>query len=263
MFTAARMRPGFGEGVSIPSQRRWLRYVEAWVRDHGKKYIERRARVHEIHITGLRPGVRVAIRGFEDEGRRIVRKHVFLKAERRIVAEKEDDGVDVVLVPEKELWLDGSDVDIEFEKRNGAAGYNVVTSVSHVWFNAFFEGRGDESGVFEIKWDAMDGVKGTTAKGMQALEALRVVWSVEGTFTEMQEPEVGIPVPETGYPLEGASSKDLGEETEVVTDSEGEDIITDASDDDKKSTVVLAKVKAGIEVVDNKTALKKLDGGLA
>jgi len=34
-FTKKRMRPGFGAGVSIPSQLRWLDYVERWV-ENGK-----------------------------------------------------------------------------------------------------------------------------------------------------------------------------------------------------------------------------------
>ena len=29
-FTERRMRPGFGVGISIPSQQRWIRYVDRW-----------------------------------------------------------------------------------------------------------------------------------------------------------------------------------------------------------------------------------------
>jgi len=63
-------------------------------------------------------------------------------------------------------------------------GYTFVTSVAHVWFNSFFEGNGpenaehkpDDSGVFEIEWDKLDGIKGSLRKGTRALDKLAVVW---------------------------------------------------------------------------------------
>ncbi|TGZ78435.1 phosphatases II [Ascodesmis nigricans] len=67
LFTRTRMRPGFGEGVSIPSQRRYVHYVEQWARDHNHQYIEHRVRIHEVHVFGLRKGVVVAVRGWEDD----------------------------------------------------------------------------------------------------------------------------------------------------------------------------------------------------
>lgn len=225
VFTAARMRPGFGEGVSIPSQRRWLGYVESWAREHERRYVDQRVRIHSVQIFGLRAGVRVAIRGFVEEGRRIQTVHVFRKGERRVVGTREDDddeAVDVVLTPEKELWTPTSDVDVEFERRSSTTKY-VVTSIAHVWFNAFFEGKGEQrSGVFEIEWAKLDGIKGTSRKGVQALEKLQVVWSVENEGKLVEEPAEGGEVQALGR-AEGGS---VGGESSRV-EVEGEDIITD------------------------------------
>ncbi len=59
-FTSRRMRAGFGEGISIPSQQRWIRYVEWWAK-HGKVYVERPVEILEVHVVGLRDGVKIAV----------------------------------------------------------------------------------------------------------------------------------------------------------------------------------------------------------
>lgn len=82
-FTERRMRPGFGAGVSIPSQLRWVDYVERWARN-GKMYIERKVEVTEIRMFGLRDGVRVSVEGFEDEGKVIKTFHVFGSKETKV-----------------------------------------------------------------------------------------------------------------------------------------------------------------------------------
>ncbi|KAG9802580.1 phosphatases II, partial [Aureobasidium melanogenum] len=83
-FTERRMRPGFGAGVSIPSQLRWISYVDRWTQ-HKKVYVEREIQVMEVHVWGLRDGVKVSIEGFVDEGRVIKNFHTFSKKEREIV----------------------------------------------------------------------------------------------------------------------------------------------------------------------------------
>jgi protein-tyrosine phosphatase len=70
-------------------------------------------------------------------------------------------------------------VNIDFERRSKASytGFAMVTSIAHVWFNAYFEGGADhDSGVFETEWSAMDGIKGSARKGIRALDKLKVVW---------------------------------------------------------------------------------------
>ena len=80
-FTERRMRSGFGAGVSIPSQLRWIGYVDRWA-NHQKLYVERQIEILEVHAWGLRDGVKVAIEGFIDEGKIIKTFHVFSKSER-------------------------------------------------------------------------------------------------------------------------------------------------------------------------------------
>ena len=75
-FSQRRMRPGFGAGVSIPSQLRYLDYVDRWTRT-GKVYVERCVEILEVHVWGLREGVSIALGGYGDEGKRIDIVHRF------------------------------------------------------------------------------------------------------------------------------------------------------------------------------------------
>ena len=236
-FTERRMRPGFGVGISIPSQQRWIKYVDRWKR-HGKVYVERPVEILEVHVWGLRDGVKIAVEGYIDEGKVIKKFHAFQSSERALVRgkissetgfadvalevvgrkktmkdnkttdtvqkPKSDDttdsselpvdsqpddplpgGGDVVFRPSLRVVLPSSDINIDFERRNKTkyGGFTMVTSVAHVWFNTFFEGRGpeqsgepDDSGVFELDWDAMDGIKGSSRKGTRAFDKFAVVW---------------------------------------------------------------------------------------
>lgn len=273
-FTERRMRPGFGQGVSIPSQLRYVGYVDRWAKN-GKIYVERQIEIKEVHVWGLRDGVKVAIEGYVEEGKTIKVFHVFGKKERLVVegntpggsgiADKLSDmagmqdevkmpktntdvgGMDgtgdakvkanqeraatvgagsgpkkskkeatgsevggsaVIFKPAAPVILPTSDINIDFERRNKATyGWTMVTSVAHVWFNAFFEGHGpekhgvpDETGVFEIEWDKMDGIKGSSRKGTRAFDRLAVVWKAipdadrGRTHDVIHEPGVHSPV---------------------------------------------------------------------
>ena len=61
-FTERRMRAGFGVGISIPSQQRWIRYVDRWTKS-GKIYLERPVEILEVHVWGLRDGVKIVVEG--------------------------------------------------------------------------------------------------------------------------------------------------------------------------------------------------------
>lgn len=357
-FTERRMRPKFGPGVSIPSQLRWIGYVDRWTNVGGKKYVDRELEIVEIHVWGLRNGVKLCVEGFVDEGKKIKVFHTFHRDERLVVeggapgstgfmdsiydmagygmspgAEKailnearetdiqngtnftgespvqspvaktpdtpvasspagaatpalpeetkpvkthtpklisrnkstnsikdklpsrskskkqkssptdaspdsasagqsssstpkpeenvdpEPGGQAVIFKPHAPIRLPTSDVNIDLERRNRAPssmGLTMVTAVAHVWFNAYFEGNGPERdgrpethGVFEIDWDKMDGIKGSSRKGTRAADRIAVVWrSVvpEGEADEapggkvagdeIDEPAAGSPVPQ-------------------------------------------------------------------
>ncbi|KAK7981541.1 hypothetical protein PG996_009245 [Apiospora saccharicola] len=133
----------------------------------------------------------------------------------------EPGGQAVIFKPKQPIRLPTSDVNIDLERRNRAPssmGLTMVTAVAHVWFNAFFEGNGPErdgepetNGVFEIEWDKMDGIKGSSRKGTRAADRIAVVWrsvvpkgpeaeaatkngGVAGD--EIDQPGVGSPVPQ-------------------------------------------------------------------
>ena len=214
-FTLRRMRPGFGLGVSIPSQLRWVGYVDQWANAMGKQYVERPVEIVEVHVWGLRDGVKVAVDGYVDNGKRIRSFHTFTRQEKTVIEDRhkpekstssEPKDVElltspvngtpessslslssiqgpaqtIILKPVEPLILPTSDVNIDFERRNkaGYTGLTMVTSIAHVWFNTYFEGghEGHDSGVFEIEWEVMDGIKGSIRKGTKALDRLKVVW---------------------------------------------------------------------------------------
>ena len=265
-FTGRRMRSGFGAGVSIPSQLRWISYVDRWSK-HQKLYVERQVEILEVHVWGLRDGVKVAIEGYVDEGKTIKTFHVFNKPERISMDDPQqldtpvtDGTIDlptpasastpqlptastpvstsaVIFRPHHPIILPSSDICIDLERRNKATyGWTMVTSVAHVWFNAFFEGRGPENhgdptsdGVFEIAWDAMDGIKGSARKGTKALDRIAVVWkAVPGDGKPpviITEPREGETVPEERAAdwrqvEKGGLRKDLGLRTESPVSAE-------------------------------------------
>ncbi|KAL2121063.1 hypothetical protein VTJ04DRAFT_5090 [Mycothermus thermophilus] len=371
-FTERRMRPGFGAGVSIPSQRRWIGYVERWARAGKPAYVDRPVEVLEVHVWGLRNGVKVSVEGFVEEGRRIEVFHTFGKEERIVVeagapggggvldmvqdmvgyggksttteegtGESESDaprsdelnhhqakksatskasslirklskreagsapnliklagnsknnsstssqtsstttittttaslaskssprsqsattlaasnsssssnsdpepgGQAVIFKPAAPIRLPTSDINIAAERRSRAPGKKLglalVTAVAHVWFNAYFEGNGpeqngraDESGVFEIAWDKMDGIKGTEQRGARALDRMAVVWRFvedeKEQGEEIREPGKEGPVPQaTAADWRGGNraDPDAGEELGLV--------VVDGDDDDE------------------------------
>jgi hypothetical protein len=331
-FTERRMRPNMGKGVSIPSQLRWIGYVDRWAK-HGKLYVERQVEVLEVHCWGLRDGVKIQVEGFVEDGKLIKNFHTFTRDEREIVrgevkttgmaqavqevmykngwgsaAGKKDtkstqdskntsttsldkqqnpenpstqenpDGAtiskrnsaeslpigtgDVVFRPTKRVVLPTNDINIDVERRNNAAfDLTMVTAVAHVWFNAYFEGNGpeqvgkaDESGIFQIEWNAMDGIKGSSRKGTQAFERIAVVWRAlsadEGRpGVIITEPREGENVPQSqpadwkgAKGVEPSESKDLGLRTASPETSETNLSKANSirSENDKKTNIISA-----------------------
>lgn len=303
-FTERRMRPNMGKGVSIPSQLRWIGYVDRWAK-HGKLYVERQVEILEVHCWGLRDGVKIQVEGFVEDGKLIKKFHTFTKDEIEVVrgevkttgmaqavqevmykngfgpsTSKKDlhtphhdpdspgpsaadppehlDGAatsakasqeslplgtgDVVFRPRTRVVLPTNDINIDVERRNKAAfDLTMVTAVAHVWFNAYFESNGpeqngnaDESGIFEIEWEAMDGIKGSSRKGTQAFERIAVVWRAlnadEGRpGIIITEPKAGEEVQQSGPAdwrgakgVEPSEDKDLGVRTGSPTDSQAD-----------------------------------------
>ena len=154
-FTERRMRRGF-EGVSIPSQQRYLRYVQRWT-DDGKKYRDMRIRIDALEVMNLRSGYQLAVRAFAQDGEVIETVHEFSSTAEASVA-----GSVTKLTPSRDVVIT-SDVCIYISKG---------TSWAHFWFNTFFE-----SNPFSIQWHEVDGWKGTRLRANQAYDTLVVHWT--------------------------------------------------------------------------------------
>jgi hypothetical protein len=287
-FTERRMRPNMGKGVSIPSQLRWIGYVERWAK-HGKVYVERQVEILEVHCWGLREGVKIQIEGFVNDGKKIKTFHTFLRSEREIIRGEIEKGGgiasvvqevmgkkqsplvnstnmdgaqssrelpveegrgDVVFRPSKRVVLPTNDLNIDVERRNKAAfDLTYVTAVAHVWINTYFEGNGpeqggiaDESGVFEITWEAMDGIKGSSRKGAQAFEKIAVVWKA---VKSDGKPGIIITEPKLGEEVKQSSPADWRGQNDVEP-NEGKDIGLRTSSPIESSNVSRASsVKGG------------------
>lgn len=330
-FTARRMRPGFGQGVSIPSQRRWITYVDRWAAQ-GKRYVERRVQVLEVHLWGVQDGVRVEVEGFMEGGRKVRAFHRFSHSERTVIegpgnngkvgtgdsegegsasesttstrsrakrakdklrssmlfsqaigrmatqvttpglqapssasssvsrlSKDTDDvgpsatatpesGPAIILRPSKDVTLETSDVKVSVQRRSKPRQLapSIITSVAHIWFNAFFEGRGpeletpEESGVFEASWDEMDGLKGFMKLGTRAFERMAVVWKVVGEGEEVRQPGV---------------HEDVGGAT--AADWRGEEAVVDGVEAEVDKVAVEENMDVGVEVdVEERAGLK-------
>ncbi|QDS71161.1 hypothetical protein FKW77_010057 [Venturia effusa] len=148
-------------------------------------------------------------------------------------------GADAVFRPKKPIILDSNDINVDTERRTKSAyAFGLTTSVSHVWFNTFFEGNGpenngraDTSGVFEIEWDKMDGIKGSSQRGQRAFEKLQVVWKVAdgGMGNVVREPAPGEEVKQA-EPANWEGAKD-----EVEPDKGA--VMPESSDEEDQGTV--------------------------
>ncbi|KAK9465095.1 protein-tyrosine phosphatase-like protein [Lipomyces arxii] len=120
-FTARRMRPGFGEGISILSQRRYLRYFENWAKDPNREYREIPVVVTEVRILNPVPGLEVRCCGFKEHGRKVVPIYVFTHDDH--VGEHEIIGT---VAEESDKWQNASEesLDNETEGGNGKGNYD-------------------------------------------------------------------------------------------------------------------------------------------
>lgn len=375
-FTQKRMRPQFGAGVSIPSQLRTISYVDRWTKG-GKKYVDREVEITEVHVWGLRHGVKVSVEGFADEGKKIKVLHTFSKKERHIVQgdapggggvmdflgdaispvgddeeiyedadyneivdgnqsnssgvgnkesthsrsqskkgsrtsqllrnssvkklagnsksktinpadfatkssntstptsgqststlpiadtsrptladTSEPGGMAVIFKPSTPIRIPNSDISVSLERRNRTPAYmglTMVTAVAHVWFNAFFEGNGPEndgkaedSGVFDIDWEKMDGIKGSSRKGTKAADKISVVWRAVGDQTDSNSPP-GVVITEPG---EGSPVAQMRPAAWKGGDEE---------DPDKKRRLGLRPAEPGSEAVSRASSVRSED----
>lgn len=114
----------------------------------------------------------------------------------------------MIFRPSTPIILPTNDINLAIERRSRASyGWSTPTSAAHVWFNCFFEGNGPEnaatnscdntdqlgsdlSGVFDIPFNAMDGIKGGVRQATRAFDRVAVVWKVVSDGGDGREEEV-------------------------------------------------------------------------
>ena len=107
----------------------------------------------------------------------------------------------VVLCPPAAVLPATPDVNVEVERRSRSLSARpLVTSTAHSWFNVFFESGAPEnggapkrmSGTYEVAWEGMDGLKGSSQRGLRAVERVAVRWEIAAGAEEgPQEEERG------------------------------------------------------------------------
>jgi len=142
-FTIQRMR--IGEGVSIASQRRWVRYVDFWANTLERTYKPRTVRICKIEFWGMRimdqgDKIEVGIAGFQDGARvgskEVDKIHVFEDDERTFDSDK------ATYIPRKEIIVN-ADVNM-FLTRHRLLHVSeripkIPMSISHCWINTTLE----------------------------------------------------------------------------------------------------------------------------
>ncbi|BFZ57280.1 Telomerase protein component 1 [Savitreella phatthalungensis] len=204
LFTEKRMRKGFGEGVSIPSQVRYLDYVSLWHADGERYRGDYGVRVTAVEVVGQVANTRLALRRFGGEGKTIEtvleldksncditrrRGHrsktgtdtsIDTSSTATSAAEKDPEGVITTYTLKQPL---ATPPDIGIYLSRGQAWM-------HCWFNAWFEdglptapvdtarqSEKPKEGSFAIAWDGVDGWRGTTfVKGRKSFESVLVRW---------------------------------------------------------------------------------------
>ena len=178
VFTKIRMRPAFGQGISILSQRRYLKYLHDYVHLLNQQY-------HGIEVQI--EAVKVWHQASEDIGMRLAR---YRGGGASVISDYEFSGRDIVkqegaftvLVPGRKVVMP-ADVCVQVE-HSVMVGRTipVVHSSAYMWFNAFFEVYGSAEGfdfernkcVMRVSWRDMDGFKGTHKRGSALFDRLDI-----------------------------------------------------------------------------------------
>lgn len=182
VFTKNRMRPKFGQGISILSQRRYLRYMHDFVHVLNHQYRPIEVQINEVKIwRSVYGDIDVRFCKYSESGTSIVSVYEFSEAD---VAHRSPECI--VLSPRVPLRLP-ADICMSFQHALMVGGtIPVVHSSAYTWFNTFFETYGcpegfdfrQTQGAKRLAWNDLDGFKGTQKKGSVLFEQIEVCWSV-------------------------------------------------------------------------------------
>ena len=135
----------YGEGVSIPSQRRWVRYVEMWATQLDRKYTPGKVEILKVQFWGMKIGdggdkVEVGIAGFIEgrnaDSKAVGKIHIFSEDERK------SENNTVICTPKSPIPTT-SDVNMFLTRHRLLHSSEIVPrvpmSISHCWINTAME----------------------------------------------------------------------------------------------------------------------------
>lgn len=190
IFKSKRMRLGFGPGVSIKSQVRYLQYTQFWS-EAGRYYpfLEKSIKVESITLCCARYHDIIVKIG--DYGANQVRQqHTFNPAEQNIVR-LPDGGMDMVYAFIDNTRRLNPDIILKFTRSKVILGaIKTPHSLATCFFNAYFEAKGSlresSKSLLEnqtplistsLTWDDMDGIIGSSSKGAKLFDKIVIRWT--------------------------------------------------------------------------------------
>lgn len=184
LFTDKRMRYGFGSGVSILSQRRYLHYVEDWLAMGKSYYSDLIVEIQTLKLVKPKyDDIEISCHTFQHNGQSTSQDYKFLVSD---IVERSKDFV--LYIPASQLCV-GPDVNFTFHRKKSLKKIvPVMHSTACVWFNAFFETYATDpnftvrNGKFRVNWNELDGFIGTTTKGSQTFESVEMHWNIISGF---------------------------------------------------------------------------------
>jgi phosphatidylinositol-3,4,5-trisphosphate 3-phosphatase/dual-specificity protein phosphatase PTEN len=183
VFTSSRMRLSFGEGVSINSQRRYLRYTHDYVHVLNQQYKPIHIEIDEIKIYGqLYKDIDLKIARYT-EGSRVI-SNIYQFNQNEVV---DRTSAVVIFKPQQGRIVLSADICVMAQRTKVVGGkLPIIHSSAYMWFNVFFETYGSTEGFdfcqtngrIEVPWKEMDGYKGTSNRGSELFEKIEVYWHV-------------------------------------------------------------------------------------
>lgn len=205
IFTECRMRAAFGEGISISSQRRYLRYVEDWVHVLKQQYYHPiKVKIKSIRIWNpYYPEIDISINTYSEGGKHIKQIYTFTEHDTtkrlpeyvvltpNIDSCLQEESFDSKIITDKNfdnnLLIVPADIQLVFQHKYMVGGtFPVLHSTAYTWFNAFFETYGNSEGFdfsrkdgsISLLWADLDGFKGTKKRGSPLFERVDIFWKV-------------------------------------------------------------------------------------
>lgn len=175
LFTTKRMNPGFGEGVSILSQLRYLSYCSLYkVHPYCPEFVARIDRLRILFDEGRNQHLRrlsISIFFLNIEN---AQNKVLVKSSDLVLQTKEN------AIYHVDQPLKSQDFRVLVDSNESSSVFPVSTSFNVYWeiisLNKIPEK--DLKGVLKVKWMEMDGFRGTQLKGKRLFDKIEIYFTL-------------------------------------------------------------------------------------